>query len=34
LRFSKSGDKNIERAYSTHYLKIKIKQREDKNEEE
>ena len=23
LRFSKSGDKNIEKAYSTHYLKAK-----------
>jgi len=32
LRFSKSGDKNIERAYSTHYLNPK--EPEDKSEKE
>ena len=34
LRFSKSGDKNIERTYSTHYLKPKTKQTEDGSEKE
>lgn len=29
LRFSKSYDKNIEKAYSTHYLKPKIKKIEE-----
>lgn len=33
LRFSKSGDENIERAYSMHYLKPKTNKTKELNEE-